>query len=229
MMTTNSPIPLDIVFQQCYDPDYLDPDKNKEGCFSCFQGVYAVPDQSISQDDLARTIYETWGNIMNAEAFRDALAFFKKADGAQAFDNGDIAVLVSKYYVKQKTVHFNYPDRVSSIPSGSRFVEMGNVGADGLLNKVIASTDLTDQGGGGTWGSDWRIFITRDGNNVAEAIFAVGNPDHINPQYLRNVEHIFDPPPMLFSTDKVMLGAAQWYPGHAAIIVNTSFDLFIST
>ncbi len=226
-MLTNTSISLDIVFQQCYDLNYLDPGKNKEACFSCFQGIYAVPDQSILLSDLANTIFNTWGNMMNARTFRDALTFFKKTDGSQAFDNNDIAVMVSKYYLKQITVHFNHPGTVSSIPSDYQFVEVGNVGADGLLARVVASADLTDQGWGGTWGSDWRIFITRDNNNVAEAIFAVGNPDHLKPQYLRNVERVFDPPPKVLSTDKVILGAAKWYPGHAATIVNTSFDLYI--
>lgn len=227
-MTINSSIPLDIVFQQCYDLTYLDPGKNKEACLSCFQGIYAAQDQSILLSDLAGAIFGAWGNLMDADTFRNAITYFKNADGSQAFDNYDISVLVSKYYLKENVIHFNHPDSVSSVPTNYQFVEVGNAGADGVLTKIVASTDLTDQGWGGTWGSDWRIFLSRDNVTVAEALYAVGNQDHHNPQYLRHVEHIFEPPARVLSTDKVILGTAKWYPGHAATIVNTSFDLFIS-
>jgi hypothetical protein len=227
-MITNTSISLNVLFQQCYDLTNLDPVKNTGACLSCFQGIYAAQDYSISCDDLAVSIFEVWGNLMNAEAFRTALLFFKKPDGSQAFTPETVALLVSKYYFKEIVVHFNYPGKISSIPRDYQFVEVGVAGAEGMLTKVVASTNLTDQGDGSSWGSDWRININRDTNKIAEALYVVDNPKHINPQYLRDVERVFEPPIKILSTDKVVLAATKWYPAHAATIVNTSFDLYIS-
>jgi hypothetical protein len=227
-MTINSAIPLDVIFQQCYDPANLDPGKNPAACLSCFQGIYEASGYSLSPDELAATIFESWGALMDAAIFLNAMLLFKKADGSQAFDNHDIELLMAKYYIKEIKLEFSYPAAVTSVARGYQIVAMGEAGVDGLLTKIVASSDVTDQGFGRTWGSEWKVMVHRDKQSVAEAQYVLNNPSHINPQRLRQVERVFDPPALLLKTDKVTLGAFRWYVAHEVTIVNTSFELYIT-
>lgn len=218
----NSAITLDIIFQQCYDFNNLDPARNKNGCFDCFQGIYAGKNYEPRLDELSAVIRKYWPD-MDKSVFTEALANFKKQSGAQAFDDQAIAEEVSKYFTRVLT--FKQEGTITSKKDWSAST-LGTPGVNGKLVKLIASTDLSDQGSGRTGGSKWTMRVVRDGKLKYEWDFIVNNPEH-KTQYLRDIVRTDGMPVELLATDIVQVGVFTIYFAHVATVTNTRFELHL--
>ncbi|CAA9201530.1 AidA/PixA family protein [Flavobacterium collinsii] len=121
-LATNDQLPLEVVFQQCYDNEHLSPENNFGAWDLCLQQVYNTRNPKPGIEEFGDAMYSVWKNAGLSRAI-----MIKALESIPGYTGAPIYTEVNKYY--PITVLMTV-DTIKTVQTGSLYITITDDNGD---------------------------------------------------------------------------------------------------